>query len=302
METIVSIITVSLNAASTIRDTLDSVRYQKVPFGVEHICIDGGSTDGTRSIIEEAAAFSGGIIYSFEPDKGLFDAMNKGLHLARGRYILFLNADDFLVGSLSVANAFYSIDLDAGAPDMVMGDVIMAHLDRFSLWRKRRVPRWLPRYPRLGAHPPHQGNFIRRELLLRLGGFDSHQRLAADTTQFYRLVHEFNATMVASRTIVSFMRMGGASNDKLSSFSKGNGETFRFLLQYKSPVAAALTVFVKMFQKLLEYRIGRLRRGAYLRFHRLERNNLVPTHQATVAVENAKPKCAATVGRHKERT
>jgi len=265
METIVSIITVSLNAASTIRDTLDSVSCQKTTFGIEHICVDGGSIDGTRRIIEEAAASSARIVFSFESDRGLFDAMNKGLNLARGRYVLFLNADDFLVGSSSVANAFSSIDLKSGFPDMVMGDVIMAHLDRFSLWRMRRVPRWLPRYPKLGGHPPHQGNFINRQLLLRLGGFDSEQRLAADTTQFYRLVHEFNATMVASRSIVSFMRMGGASNEKLSSFAKGNRETFRFLLRYKSPLSAAVTVSIKMIQKLLEYRIGRLRRGTFFR-------------------------------------
>jgi glycosyltransferase involved in cell wall biosynthesis len=263
MEIIVSVITVSLNAASTIRDTLDSVRRQKTAFGIEHICIDGGSIDGTRKIIEEAAAVSAGVVFSFEPDRGLFDAMNKGLRVARGRYVLFLNADDFLIGPTSVADAFAGIDLKSGFPDMVMGDVIMAHLDRFSLWRMRRVPRWLPRYPRLGAHPPHQGNFISRQLLLRMGGFDSEQRLAADTTQFYRLVHEFNATMVASRSIVSFMRMGGASNEKLSSFRKGNGETFRFLLQYKSPLSAAFTVSIKVFQKLMEYRVGRLRRSAF---------------------------------------
>lgn len=273
METIVSIITVSLNAASTIRDTLDSVRCQKAGFGIEHICIDGGSTDGTRRIIEEAAGVSSAVTYSFEPDRGLFDAMTKGLHLARGRYVLFLNADDFLIGSSSIADAFSSIDLNSGFPDMVMGDVVMAHLDRFGLWRMRRVPRWLPRYPRLGAHPPHQGNFINRKLLLRQGGFDSEQRLAADTTQFYRLVYEFNPTMVASRSIVSFMRMGGASNETLSSFGKGNRETFRFLLRYKSPISASITVFVKMFQKLFEYRIGRLQSRGFLPLTLSDRNN-----------------------------
>jgi glycosyltransferase len=273
METIVSIVTVSLNAASTIRDTLDSVRCQKADFGIEHICIDGGSIDGTRRIIEEAAAGGSALTYSFEPDRGLFDAMTKGLHLARGRYVLFLNADDFLIGPSSVANAFSNINLNSDFPDMVMGDVVMAHLDRFGLWRMRRVPRWLPRYPRLGAHPPHQGNFINRELLLRHGGFDSGQRLAADTTQFYGLVHEFKPTMVASRSIVSFMRMGGASNETLSSFGRGNSETFRFLRRYKSPVSASITVLVKIFQKLLEYRIGRLQSRFFLPARLPDRSN-----------------------------
>jgi glycosyltransferase len=257
VEIIVSIVTVSLNASTTIRDTLDSVRRQNADFGIEHICVDGGSIDGTREIILEAAAADSRIVFLFERDQGLFDAMNKGLRLARGRYVLFLNADDFLVGPASIAGAFSMIDLEA-SPDMVMGDVIMGRLEAFGMWRMRRVPRWLPTFPGLGAHPPHQGNFIKRKLLLRAGGFDPNQRLASDTIQFYRLVHEFNATMVASKTVVSFMRMGGASNKKLASFGRGNAEAFRFLRKYKSPAGAALTVFVKVAQKLLEYRVGRL--------------------------------------------
>jgi glycosyltransferase len=246
-----------MNSAKTIQDTLDSVISQQTPFQIEHICIDGGSIDGTRELIDLAALRNQNLITLYEPDKGLFDAMNKGLRLAAGRYVLFLNSDDFLLGSKSVANALACLDSGA-CPDMVMGDVIMGHLDRFSLWRKRRVPRWLPSFPRIGAHPPHQGNFIRRETLLRVGGFDSTLQRAGDTTQFYRLVHEFNPTMVVAGTIVSFMRMGGVSNKRLSSLGLGNVETYRFLRKYRSPVGAAATVVMKVLQKLVEYRLGRV--------------------------------------------
>jgi glycosyltransferase involved in cell wall biosynthesis len=257
MDILVSIITVSLNAATTIPDTLDSVAKQRATFGIEHICVDGGSTDGTREIITAAAAVNDNLVLLFEPDRGLFDAMNKGLHLARGQYVLFLNADDFLVGTSSVADAFSVIDFDSTWPDMIMGDVVMGHVNRLGFWRMRRVPRWLPRFPRLGVHPPHQGNFINRQLLMRAEGFDSQQRLAADTTQFYLLVHEFNATMVVNPNIVSFMRMGGASNKRLASFAHGNREAYRFLRRYKSPIRAGLTIAVKVFQKLFEFRYGR---------------------------------------------
>jgi glycosyltransferase involved in cell wall biosynthesis len=264
MTTLVSIITVSLNGATTIRDTLDSVRRQTATFEIEHICVDGGSTDGTREILTEAAKLNRKLVLSFGPDRGLFDAMNKGLRLANGRYVLFLNSDDFLIGTSSVANAFSLIDLTYTAPDMVMGDVVMGRLDRFSLWRMRRVPRWLPKFPRMGVHPPHQGNFINRELLLRAGGFDADLRLAADTTQFYRLQHEFNPTMIVSRTIVSFMRMGGASNLRLTSFGLGNRETYRFVRRYRSPIGTALTVAVKVLHKLSECRCGRLNKSTFL--------------------------------------
>jgi glycosyltransferase involved in cell wall biosynthesis len=264
MKTFVSVITVSLNAATTIRDTLDSVRRQTAAFEIEHICVDGGSTDGTREILTEAGELNGKLVLLFEPDRGVFDAMNKGLRLANGRYVLFLNSDDFLIGTSSVADAFSRIDITYTEPDMVMGDVIMGHLDRFSVWRMRRVPRWLPKFPRMGVHPPHQGNFISRALLLRAEGFDADQRLAADTTQFYRLVQEFHPTMIVSGTIVSFMRMGGASNLTLFSFVPGNRETYRFLRRYKSPTGAALTVAVKVFQKVFECRFGRLNKNVFL--------------------------------------
>ena len=95
MQPLLSIVTVSLNAARTIGDTLASVARQEVGFEVEHVCVDGGSTDETRVIIDRYAVSSPGIVRVYEPDRGIFDAMNKGLRAARGEYVLFLNADDF---------------------------------------------------------------------------------------------------------------------------------------------------------------------------------------------------------------
>jgi glycosyltransferase len=260
-----SVITVSLNAASSIEDTIRSVAQQRASFDIEHVCIDGGSVDGTREIINHYAGGNPTIVRLFEPDQGLFDAMNKGLRIASGDYVLFLNADDFLVSPISIASAFADLNLEPGkenGPDMVMGDVVMARPGRFGFWRMRRVPRWLSTFPGLGAHPPHQGNFIKRSLLLKAGGFDAGQRLAADTTQFYRLVHEFHPTMHICKTVVTFMRMGGASNRNLSAYRRGNGETYRFLRRYKSQFGSAVAVGIKIMQKLLEYRLGLVQSSA----------------------------------------
>src|SRR5258706_16478169 len=99
----ISIVTVSLNAAATIEDTIASVSLQQANFDVEHICVDGGSTDGSREIIDRWTARVSHLRTIFEPDLGIFDAMNKGLRAARGEYVLFLNADDFLVAENTLA-------------------------------------------------------------------------------------------------------------------------------------------------------------------------------------------------------
>lgn len=260
----VTVVTVSLNAVDTIRDTLHSVLSQRCPFPVEHICVDGGSRDGTRALIDEFASRNARLVRIYEPDRGLFDAMNKGLRAATGDYVLFLNADDFLIGKDSVAKALEPVWRSGSGPDMVMCDVVMGQLDRFGLWRYRRVPRWLAHVPRLGAHPPHQGNFIRRGLLLDAGGFDAEQRLAADTTQFYKLVFRFHPTLRRSGTSLTFMRSGGASNAGVGSYGKGNRETYRFLRQYRSVVSSTVAVAVKLAQKIFEFRLGTLRRADLL--------------------------------------
>jgi glycosyltransferase involved in cell wall biosynthesis len=262
---LVSVVTVSLNAADTIRDTLGSVAAQRASFPIEHICVDGGSTDGTRAIVDEYAARNPRLVRIYEPDRGLFDAMNKGLRAASGEYVLFLNADDFLIGHDGFERALAGLDAQpAGAPDMVMCDVLMGQLDRFGLWRYRQVPRWLPRAPRLGAHPPHQGNLIKRSLLLASGGFDAAQRLAADTTQFYRLVFQYRPVLRRTGIPLTFMRSGGASNAGLGSHRRGNAETYRFLLQYLPALQSAVAVSVKLAQKAFELRLGTLRRNRLL--------------------------------------
>ncbi len=120
----VSVVTVSLNATHTIADTIASVAKQDTAFALEHICVDGGSVDGTRVLIDAWAARSNHIVRIYEPDTGIFDAMNKGLRAARGEYVVFLNADDFFVAPDSVANAMAGLEPGGqGNPDLVVGNV-----------------------------------------------------------------------------------------------------------------------------------------------------------------------------------
>lgn len=89
-----SVVTVALNSESTIGDTLTSVRSQQFE-DYEHIIIDGASKDGTLDVVRSNQHSR--LRWNSEPDGGLYDAMNKGLHMAQGDYVLFLNSDDFFL-------------------------------------------------------------------------------------------------------------------------------------------------------------------------------------------------------------
>jgi glycosyltransferase involved in cell wall biosynthesis len=258
VDILLSIVTVSLNAAATIERTLASVTLQQANFGVEHICIDGGSSDATRSIIDRWASRDSRIVRMYGPDKGIFDAMNKGLGAARGEYVLFLNADDFLVARDSLALALTGcVPGDVGNPDLIVGDAVMGELGRVGLWRHRRVPRWLGRIRGFGLRPVHQAQFSKRHLLEAVGGFDAKSRLAADTNQYYELERRFRPTTRIVRADIAFMEPGGAANAGVSAIARGTLEVYRHLSAEVGSARAALMVLIKTLQSVSETRFGR---------------------------------------------
>jgi glycosyltransferase involved in cell wall biosynthesis len=257
-EPFVSVVTVSLNAMATIEDTIASVSMQRADFAVEHICVDGGSVDATRAIIDRWAARSSRMVRIYEPDTGIFDAMNKGLRAARGEYVLFLNADDFFVAADTLARAMSGLSPGAGAnPDLVLGDVVMGKLGLAGLWRRRRVPRMLGRLWEWGLYPLHQGQLTRRRLLNSIGGFDSRLRYCADVVQYYDLERRFRPTIHFVGADVAFMRDGGTVNASWEVRYRATAEFYQHLLSAYSPLRAAIMVCVKTLQSLMEVRWGR---------------------------------------------
>ena len=257
MDPLVSIVTVCLNAATTIEGTLASVALQQSQFEFEHICVDGGSADGTREIIDTWAARNPNIVRIYEPDNGIFDAMNKGLHAARGEYVLFLNADDFLASRVSVANAMAGcVYGDIKNPDLILGDVAMGRLGSAGFWRSRRVPWLLGRLRGSGLYPVHQGQFSKRHLLQAIGGFDPRFRLAADINQYYDLERRFRPSMRIIHADIAFMRGGGAANAGPKAMFRGTLEVYRHLKDEVGGARACLMVIVKTLQSLSEVRFG----------------------------------------------
>jgi glycosyltransferase involved in cell wall biosynthesis len=255
----VSVVTVSLNAAKTVEDTIASVSLQRVDFAFEHVCVDGGSKDGTREIIDRWALHSQRIRRIYEPDRGIFDAMNNGLRAARGEYVLFLNADDFLVAPDTLATAMEGLALKAANnPDLVVGNVCMGLPGSRGVWRHRKVPTLLGRVRGFGLYPPHQGMFAKRELLGSVGGFDARCRFAGDIIQYYDLERQFRLSVRRLRMYVAFMRAGGAANSGLSAVSGGSMEIYRHFRPIRGAAGASAMVLVKSLQSICEVRYGTL--------------------------------------------
>lgn len=255
----VSVVTVSLNSASTVALTLASVALQDADFGIEHVCVDGGSRDGTREIIERWSSRSAAVRPIFEPDSGIFDAMNKGLRAARGEYVLYLNADDFLLAPDTLRRAMEGlVPGDAGNPGIVAGDVRMGRAgDEAGPWRHRLVPRVLGRRRGTGFFPLHQGMFARRELLEAVKGFDDTQRIAADVNQFYDIERIHRPTIRLLGFDVAFMLAGGAANAGFGAMVRGSMEIYRHLRRSHGVPRSAAMLAAKTLQSVSEVRYGR---------------------------------------------
>jgi glycosyltransferase involved in cell wall biosynthesis len=260
----ISIITVSLNAEATIEDTLASISLQQCSFDIEHICVDGGSTDRTRAVVNAWAQRAGHIRRIYELDHGIFDAMNKGLRAAKGEYVLFLNADDFLVAPDTLAKAMGAVRPgDERNPDLIAGDVSMGVPGGHGLWRHRRAPRTLARVRGTGLFPIQQGLFAKRQLLEQAGGFDARLKLGSDVNLFYDLERKINPTTHLLRADVAFMRAGGAANAGLRAAWLGTREIYAHLVPTRGVVRSAIMVLVKTLQSLSELRYGRCRHGRW---------------------------------------
>lgn len=172
----ITVITVSFNSVATLARTLQSVAAQSYS-QVEHIVIDGGSTDGTAALVQERGAHLSRFIS--EPDDGIYDAMNKGIALASGDVIGFLNADDHYAHDDALAHV---AGLFAQAPlDAVLGDVAFFRPgtpDRMV--RRYRSDRFNPSAIDWGWMPAHPSLFVRRTVFEHVGVFKTDYRIAGD--------------------------------------------------------------------------------------------------------------------------
>lgn len=203
----ISIVTVGYNAEKTLGRTLDSVAQQKYP-NVEHILIDGGSTDASMAVAKKSGAHLTKSLS--EPDNGIYDAMNKGLALATGDVVAFLNADDFYASddTLSqVAQVMVSNQLD----------ILAGNVAFFRPGSENRIVRiynsgrFEVKKLALGLMPAHPALFIRRDVLVKAGGFKTDYKIAGDFELIARILTRQNIKMEHLSKVLVKMQLGGIS-------------------------------------------------------------------------------------------
>lgn len=215
----ISIVTVCYNAENTIRDTIESVLSQK-GVELEYIVVDGSSRDKTMEIVQEYESSIHKIVS--EPDKGIYDAMNKGVKLATGDVVGILNADDFYADDQVLKDVLDRFDTKTEA---VYADLV--YVDQVNKDKVRR--KWISGEYVAGAFtkgwmPPHPTFFVRKSVYDRFGGYTLELRSAADYEFMLRVIHKEEIKLRYLHRIIVHMRMGGASNSSVSNRLKANRE------------------------------------------------------------------------------
>ena len=226
-----SLITASYNSAGTIKDTVVSIEKQTYP-DIEYILVDGGSKDDTVDIVKANSTRLSQCVS--EPDKGIYEAYNKGLALANGEVIGYLNSDDFYCSNDVIANVmkqFEDPSVDAVYADLVYvdwddTDKILRH------WKSKDYVDGDFSRAFVAAHPTL---FVRKAVYDKAGGYDLTYRLAADYEFILRIFHKYKVKSVYLPQILVRMRAGGATGESASAIKKQNMEIFSALEKHQVP-------------------------------------------------------------------
>jgi glycosyltransferase len=221
----ISVITAVYNRCDTISDALRSIAEQDYE-DVEHVVIDGASSDGTLAVLDEHRSQIDILIS--EKDNGIYDALNKGIELAKGDVVGFLHADDFFAHHRvlsKIAAAFE--DPEVGA---VYGDLVyVRRADETRVVRHWRAGACTPRKLAWGWMPPHPTFYVRRSIYERLGKFDTRYRIAADYDCMLRIIQRGGVRATYIPEVLVKMRLGGSSNRSVGSILRKSREDYRAL-------------------------------------------------------------------------
>jgi glycosyltransferase len=243
----VSIVTVTFNSARFLEDCIRSVQMQQYK-NIEHIIIDGKSTDGTIDIIKKNE--KGIARWVSETDRGIYDAINKGMAMATGEVIGILNSDDVLDNDRVITNIVKAFLTDE--KDVVYGDLEVVSQDDTNkvlrIWKGQPFNRNRFRYGWMPAHPTF---YIKRSLIDKFGGYETHYFTAADFEFMARYLYQHKVSATYLPELIVRMRTGGASNKNLKQRLRANRRDYLAMKRNKIPFplfASILKPLIKLHQ------------------------------------------------------
>ena len=201
----ISVVTVVYNCTATIEGCIRSVLNQDYE-NLEFIIVDGGSKDGTVDIIRKYESRLGKFVS--EKDKGIYDAMNKGIRMATGDVVGILNADDFFYDEHTISKIADMFKKDPSL-DATIADIVFVNTGNNKILRHYNAKKWRPTKFAWGYMPPHPSFFCKRELFDKYGYYKIDYKIAADYELLirYLLVNKINYRYLPIST--TRMRMGG---------------------------------------------------------------------------------------------
>lgn len=244
----ISIITVSYNSAATIETTFQSVANQSYD-NIEYIVVDGGSKDATLDLIKKHASTISKWVS--EPDRGLYDAMNKGIQMATGEVIGLINSDDFFCDSQAIEKVM-NIFQNNKSLDSVYADMYYVAQNDIS----KIVRYWVTGEQRKfskGWHPGHPVFYVKKEVYDKYGDFDLNYNLAADFEIMLRFIEVSKISAKYLKESLVKMRLGGETNKSFINIFNQNKECVRAFRNNNIEVNSLLYPFYRILPKFKQF-------------------------------------------------
>lgn len=250
---IISIITINYNNVEGLKKTLDSIASQSVK-EFELVIVDGGSHDGSKQLIEKKAKIFSHLTWISEPDKGIYNAMNKGTRMAKGDYCIFMNSGDCFYKPSSLSDSIAYLD---GNVDIISGSV---KTDTFSKEAPEEEDLSLSFFVKNSMN--HQSTFIKRTLLLQYP-YNEGRKIVGDSEFFFQTLILNNASYLKIHIFVSYCEAAGESGNLEKSMQerflaikellpKRMKDDVDFIVKYHNPILMKIgnILYNKPFRKI----------------------------------------------------
>ena len=244
----ISIITVSYNSEATIETTFQSVANQTHD-NIEYIVVDGGSTDGTLDLITKYSKHISKWVS--EPDKGLYDAMNKGIAMATGDVVGLINSDDLFCDNKAIEKVM-NVFTNNSTLDSVYADLFYVSQNNTNNIVRRWITGEQKKFKK-GWHPAHPTFYIKKDIYKKHGDFDLSYKLAADFEIMLRFLDRYKISTQYLKEPLVKMRLGGETNKSFKNIINQNSECIRAFKENEISVHNFLYPLLRLAPKFMQF-------------------------------------------------